>query len=442
MTAQGTRWPPGHVEALSPDAFSTAAGRKLAVGSGWSQEGATDRAVWGLCQGSGKTPYRTAVDLDGPAYQCSCPSRKFPCKHALALLLRWSAGQVPQVDEPIEFAATWLATRAERAQATAARAEQAAAKESDPVGAAKRAQARADKVAAGLADLDRWLGDQLRAGLASLPGKGYAAFEPMAARMVDAQAPGVAARLRSLPGVIAGGGAWPDRLLEELALLRLLVRAYRRIDELDSGAADLAATVRQHVGFPVAKEAVLATPGLVDRWSVWGSRDTTVGNLEQRTVWLQGHDSGRQAVVLSFAAPGQSLDVTLVPGTAVHGPLHFYPGARPNRALLAESTPSGPVAAPNPGRVADALVALAQTLSRDPWARDSAAWVAAVPLRFGDRWVLVDEVGDTLPLLAGDEQVWRLVAVCGGLTHPVFVDWSPPGWVPISVAAADGLVSL
>ncbi|MFC6802547.1 SWIM zinc finger family protein [Deinococcus caeni] len=42
-------------------------------------------------------PYLTGVDLTGvdlsgpapttPAFKCSCPSRKLPCKHALALLL-------------------------------------------------------------------------------------------------------------------------------------------------------------------------------------------------------------------------------------------------------------------------------------------------------------------------------------------------------------------
>jgi uncharacterized Zn finger protein len=26
-----------------------------------------------------------SVDLSGPAFRCTCPSRKFPCKHGLAL---------------------------------------------------------------------------------------------------------------------------------------------------------------------------------------------------------------------------------------------------------------------------------------------------------------------------------------------------------------------
>ncbi len=34
-----------------------------------------EAAVCGLCQGSGKNPYQTQIDLIGPAFRCSCPSR-------------------------------------------------------------------------------------------------------------------------------------------------------------------------------------------------------------------------------------------------------------------------------------------------------------------------------------------------------------------------------
>lgn len=109
-----SRWSAEQVIALAPDAASVAAGRKLAAPRGWPQLGCDDRAVWGLAQGSGKSPYQVAVDLAGPAYRCSCPSRKIPCKHALGLLL-WSAGDV-RPDTPLAFADEWLAARAERAE--------------------------------------------------------------------------------------------------------------------------------------------------------------------------------------------------------------------------------------------------------------------------------------------------------------------------------------
>ncbi|TVT18438.1 SWIM zinc finger family protein, partial [Amycolatopsis rhizosphaerae] len=109
------------VLALAPDAASAKAGRGQASAAKWPASGCSERAVWGECQGSGKKPYQVCVELAGPAFRCSCPSRKFPCKHALGLLLRWSAGELVPAGEP-DWAGTWLAERAARAERTAVRA--------------------------------------------------------------------------------------------------------------------------------------------------------------------------------------------------------------------------------------------------------------------------------------------------------------------------------
>lgn len=82
-----TLWSEAQVLAVAPDEASVKAARKLAGQSGWSDLGAGSGLLWGRCKGSGKNPYQVTIDLSAPAYTCSCPSRKFPCKHALALLL-------------------------------------------------------------------------------------------------------------------------------------------------------------------------------------------------------------------------------------------------------------------------------------------------------------------------------------------------------------------
>ena len=83
---------PEQIIALAPDAPSAKAGRSLATARKWSALGCDERAVWGECQGSGKEPYRTQIDFTEPAFRCMCPSRKFPCKHALGLFLLFVAG--------------------------------------------------------------------------------------------------------------------------------------------------------------------------------------------------------------------------------------------------------------------------------------------------------------------------------------------------------------
>src|SRR5690349_3953168 len=77
--------------AMAPDAASVKAGRDLAAPRKWVRLGRDEQAAWGECQGSGAAPYRTQVALSEPAYACACPSRKFPCKHALGLFLLMGA---------------------------------------------------------------------------------------------------------------------------------------------------------------------------------------------------------------------------------------------------------------------------------------------------------------------------------------------------------------
>jgi len=79
-------WSEEQVLALSPDTSFTKAGIDLSRPEK-SQLLAVDvLALWGEIKGSGSTPYRTQIDLQNIAFKCSCPSRKFPCKHGLGSL--------------------------------------------------------------------------------------------------------------------------------------------------------------------------------------------------------------------------------------------------------------------------------------------------------------------------------------------------------------------
>jgi len=81
------------VESLAPDQASLTAASKLAKAAKWLSLSCEGDLWWGECQGSGANPYRTVVDSGVVGYKCTCPSRKFPCKHSLALM--WIAAQSP-----------------------------------------------------------------------------------------------------------------------------------------------------------------------------------------------------------------------------------------------------------------------------------------------------------------------------------------------------------
>src|SRR5262245_13963652 len=80
-------WTTEQVLAMAPDSGSARAAGGLSSARQWLRLGRSGAAVWGECQGSAKLPYQTEIELGEPAFRCSCPSRKFPCKHGLGLLL-------------------------------------------------------------------------------------------------------------------------------------------------------------------------------------------------------------------------------------------------------------------------------------------------------------------------------------------------------------------
>lgn len=293
-----------------------------------------------------------------------------------------------------------------------------------------RTEARRARVDDGLQELDRWLADQVRSGLAGLPKLGYAHFDAVAARMVDAMAPGVAGVLRGIPADL-GAADWPDRVLHELGGLHLLSRAHARLDELPG---ELAATVRSRIGYPTAKADVLAGPGLSDSWWAVGAVDVHDVQLRRRRIWLRGVTTGLTGLWLTFAPPGMSFDESLLPGMGVVGAVHRYPGVGQPRVLLGAVQEQTPDPLDWPGQSISATRReFADLVAADPWASRLGTVVKAVPVRGNDGWWLRDEDGSWCRLLGLDGQPWPLLAQSGGDPVSVFGEWSGAGLLPLSV---------
>jgi hypothetical protein len=415
---------------VAPDDASRRAALPLTASRLWSESGrGPEGLLWGRCRGS--ATYAVSVD-PGRAYACSCPSRKSPCKHALALLLRWVDGLVAPGEVP-----TWAAPSA------APRREGGGEEQREPDldAATARAAERRSKVDAGLDELDRWLHDQVRTGLSAWERNAWAQVEGVAARMVDAQAPGVAGMLRGLPALLARD-AWPQRLLDALAGLHLLVVAHRGLDRLPD---DLAATVRSRVGYPVAKASVLTQPAVVDHWWAVGAVDSIDGRLETRRVWLWGATTRSWALLLSFAVPGAGLDDSVGVGQVLHAAVHRYAGGAEHRVLLGEQWPVDDEAL-RQGRhagpadpVATAERRWAAQVGADPWASRMPAVLQAVPVppaRPGEPWHLADPDGSAVRLVATSLEPWPLLAASGGRPVDVFGEWGPAGFAPVRLLDA------
>jgi hypothetical protein len=427
---------------MAPDSSSASNGKKLAQARLWPLLGRSERALWGECQGSGSKPYQVRVDLGDFASKCSCPSFKFPCKHALGLLML-TAGQ-PELVKPAtepDWLTAWLDKRSETQEKKEARAQAKAAAPVDEAAQRKRAERRDNRVQDGLAALQVWLEDLVRNGLARLPGEGPAIWEQQAARLVDAQAPGLAARLRALADLPGRTGDWPQQLLEELGRLSLAVRAYERIDQL---APALQQVVRQYIGFTVREDEVLVSGEAVrDRWQVIGQTRRDDERVRVQRTWLMGQASGRAALLLQFAVGNQPFEAAWLPGSAFEAELVFWPGAHNLRAVLrskAEPAPA-PQAFWGACGVTELLARHAAALASQPWV-DSLPVVLreVVPVCQPSGWRVADAAGQALPVAGADHWLW--LSLSGGHPLDLAAEWDGQVLHPLGVFASSRYYAL
>ncbi|CAM5449116.1 hypothetical protein GCM10010299_06110 [Streptomyces tanashiensis] len=435
MNAMGVRWTAEQVLALAPDEASRRAGSELGTAGPWSETGSGEDAVWGLCKGRGSTPYRTVVDTTGPAYSCGCPSRRSPCKHALGLLLLRAADGIAAEDSSPapDWAARWIAGRRGRTGSADRRTGDATpGATADPEAARRRAERRAARITSGARELEQRLADLLRGGLAAAGQAGYGLWEETAARMVDAQAPGLAGRVRELGAIPSSGPGWPVRLLEECALTHLLDRAWLAADRLP---APFATTVRTRVGLTSPAGGVPVR----DHWLVLAQYDAADARLTTRRIWLHGTTTGRTALLLSFGAAGRAPQLALPVGALLDGELTPHAGSGQLRAEPGERfvPVSGPVAPPAGGPVGAALDAYGRALGEDPWLDSWPVTLSGVvPVRAEYGWQLADADGrEALPLTPAAQSrpgLWRLVALSGGAPVTVFGECGHRGFTPLA----------
>lgn len=422
---------PEQILSLAPDAAAAEAGRKLASGREWQGLGHSEGAAWGEYRGS--AVYQVRAHLGDLSARCSCPSRKFPCKHALGLLLMAAAGSLPEAAPPT-WVEEWLTKRAETAERRARK--QAPAEGPEPAegeARSKRAADRQGRVLRGLEALDRWMEDLVRNGLAGLETADASLWNNQAARLVDAQAPGLAAQVREL-GLLPGTGPeWPERMLERLGRLALLTEAWRRLDSLPPG---LAADVRGMTGIALREEEVAAQGERVaDTWVVVGLEVEEEERGRVQRTHLLGLGTGRAALVLQFAfGSGARFGETFLFGTAFEAELVYWPSAAPHRALVAERR--GEMRAWQGELPVVGLEGLSQRfaeeLARQPFRERTVAAVGpVVPVVDGKRrWWLREASGAAVRLGPCDR--WRLAALSGGQPLGMVGEWNGEELRPLS----------
>lgn len=434
-----TRWTTEQVASLAPDASALKAGEGLASPRKWSGLGHDDGCVWGLAQGSGAQPYQVQIDLEGPAFKCTCPSRKFPCKHGLGLLLLLSTGtaEVPVGQRP-RWVEEWVAKRMERAERAETKAS-APPVAPDPAAQARRREKREALVGQGVEFLQGWLGDLARQGLSSATSKGYGFWDEPARRLIDAQAPGLARRVRALGGWIGDLPLHEERAMAELGRLFLLTTAsQRRIQHSPEWQDEL----NTQLGLAVDQDSVRARAGVAGRWFIGAQVAREEEKLQTRMTYLF-HERGAVAKILEFSHPTQRTVSPLALGRWIETEVVYFPGVQPLRALLKspprETTPVGLVAVER----CDALPeAHASRLAENPFVEETPVVVRLRPCLHQGRWWVSDDTGASLPVSPGFALGWELLSSSGGTALTMTGTWDGFSFLPLGLLEGNTVVSL
>lgn len=399
------------IEQLATDQSSLKAAAGLAKPAKWSGIGASpDGAlIWGECAGSGANPYRVMADLRDLGNKCTCPSRKFPCKHVLGLLWLNAESIVPfTVADTPAWVSDWLgrrrgastvkpagsATPGADKDVRAARAPEPEIVE-DPKDAARREAQAARRneetdraIIDALAALEQWIGDQLRMGLSGFIDDATARCRRIAARLVDGKAAVLAGRIDELPARLLAlpAGDRPRGAVVELGKLVLLARAFRTSPR-DAG-------IRRAIATSETRETLLADPHALRidaQWEVLAEQTLTRRDgLVSQTTWLLnlGAAGPRFAMLLDFfpASAGRRGSV-FTPGERFHAELVFYPSQQPLRALLVQRSTAEATLVPEWPVPDETLAdALTRPLLAEPWTID-------IPLLLSEGRIARDAAG-------------------------------------------------
>ncbi|MEO6356057.1 MAG: SWIM zinc finger family protein [Ferruginibacter sp.] len=414
---------------LAPDEASKKSGKDLANPSKWVSKGANEQALWGEAQGSGSKPYQTQVDLSNIAFKCSCPSRKFPCKHGLGLMLFYSRQQNAFTDTTAPAWVTdWLSKRTEKEEKKATKEE----KPVDEAAQAKRQQARQNKVADGIEELRLWIKDIVRNGILNMPDKGFAYFENMARRMVDAQSPGLANMIRNLgeTGFYAEG--WQTRFMDQLAAIYLITAGYNNIESLD---AHLQQDIKTWIGFTQNQEELKTQTGVTDTWLVLSKQTIEIDTITTERNWLYGTASNQYALVLQFIVRGQGGTLTFTPSMFLQAELVFYPSAAPLRAIVKRQIATNAV---NniAGFTGWQQVSESDTLlSRNMPVRAERPFIInqLKPVQYNNQWWLQDAEQKMMQLKNEHKTIWKILSLSGGDAMNMVVIGKEDKYEPVGV---------
>ncbi|MFF2907475.1 SWIM zinc finger family protein [Paenibacillus sp. NPDC057934] len=266
-----------YVDSLAPNAAAIKNGQGLVKKKSFVELNRSENGelLFGQCSGSGKSNYVCSVDFvvpEKPVARCTCPSRQFPCKHALGLMYAYCEGlefQIAPVPEDI------LSKREKAEKREETKAKQAEEGSSEPKPKKVNKSALKKKITVqleGLDVLEKLILSLIRGGLATIDSKTIKTVNEHVKQMGNYYLPGAQTELRRFALLLSKGQDHEESYtyaVEQLTRLHAFIkkgRAYLTAKQEDPELArDHESTIEEWLGhawqLAELKEVGLVTEG-------------------------------------------------------------------------------------------------------------------------------------------------------------------------------------
>lgn len=227
------------IAAMAPNANAVANAKKIVKSGGFISHlrSADDTFYVGTCKGSGSSVYTVSLDFidgDDPVCRCSCPSRQFPCKHGLALMMElaenreWEICDIPQAI--LDKRAKKEARSGKKEENKGDKADKDVNRASKKTNQAARTK-KLKKQLEGLLLAEQVVRELMEAGLGTLTGTSVKVYQDLAKQLGDYYLPGPQRLVQSLILEVqklqeTGNGKYGDAV-DILIFLRALIKKSR-----------------------------------------------------------------------------------------------------------------------------------------------------------------------------------------------------------------------
>ncbi len=370
-------------------------------------------------------------------FLCSCHSSERPCAHVAALLVMFY--EYPQLfrkseNSPAFFQATDFVQIHESPGDTESDSETECQRISNRI---KNIQKRGSLMQSGLSQMEAWLIDLLRTGIAGLEENAKNRLHDQAVRLVDAKLGSLARRIRVVAEELDSEN-WIEEIVKEVGELYLHLKGFQNLETLPDGLQD---DLLVMAGVHPRKSEILKGESISDTWILAGEYyKSEEKNLTSRRMWFWGEHTQKPLLVLDFyPQPLESIlehERTFLKepnfplfypgGIAINGDVAFYPSAFPTRGIFKSASLLEEPFVIDFGNetIEEFISGYAEALSVNPWITPYPGILRnIVPVFEKDQFSLIDTHLNKLNSLVDSEYGWKLITASAGMPINILGDW-------------------